>query len=82
MLTFFSPRTSLKSSFAVNFVAAERGRPSLASSVARAMKVERGRVIPKVAWMRLWTEITDDRDIGMATSVSGDSSSGSGDSCP
>lgn len=81
VLTLSSPRTSLNRSSAVCFVAAERGRSSLASSVARAMKVERGRVTPRVAWMRLCTEITGDRQIGMATSVSVGSTSGPGAFC-
>lgn len=81
MLTLLSPSTSLNSSSAVGFEAAEHGRLSLASSVARAMKVERGRVTPKVAWMRFWTEITDDREMGMAISISFGSSSGAGALC-
>ncbi len=49
VLTLFSPRMSLKSSSAVRFVVAGRGRSPLASSVARAMNVESGRVTPRVA---------------------------------
>ena len=81
MLTLLSPSIWLKRSSADGLVAAERGRSLLASSVARAMKVERGRVIPRVAWMRFWTEITDDRDMGMAISVLVGSLSDSGTFC-
>lgn len=81
VLTVCSPRTSLNSSSVVGFVATECGRSSLASSVARVMKVEMGRVTPRVSWMRFWTEITDDRETGMATSVSVGSSSSSVASC-
>lgn len=81
VLESLNPNTSSKSSSIVGFVAAERGRSSLASSVARTMKVERGRVTPRVAWMHFWTEITDDRQIAMAISISAGSSSGSGALC-
>ena len=76
--TLSSPNISLKSSSADGLVAAERGRSWLARSVARAMKVESGRVTPRVAWMRFWTDITDESEIGMAISVSVSSTSGSG----
>jgi len=36
----------------VGFVVTDRGRSSFATSVARAIKMERGSVIPSVAWMR------------------------------
>lgn len=68
------PRILLKSSSAVD-AAVERGNSSLANSVARAMNVERGSVMPRVAWMRFWIESTEDRDIGTAISVSVISSS-------
>lgn len=74
-LMSFSPRISLKSSSFVGFIITEGGRSSFASSVARAINVERGRVTPRVSWMRFWTEITNDRETGMATSVSVGSSS-------
>lgn len=68
-VTWFKPMTSLKRSSAVGF-AEERGKSSLANSVARAIKVERGKVTPKVASMRFCTDNTEDRDMGMAISVS------------
>ena len=77
-LTLSSPNISLKSSSADGLVAAERGRSWLARSVARAMKVESGRVTPRVAWMRFWTDITDESETGMAISVSVSPTLGSG----
>ena len=47
--TLSSPSTLLKSSSVDGLDAAERGRSWLARSVARAMKVESGRVTPRVA---------------------------------
>ena len=74
----FKPSTSLNSSSAVGGPA-ERGRSSLASSVARAMNVDRGRVTPNVVCMRFCTERTEDRDMGTAISVSVISDSGGAD---
>ena len=53
----------------------DRGRSSLASSVAREMNVERGMCIPRVSWIRFWVSRTALRDIETAISVSGLSSS-------
>ena len=64
----------MKSSSAVGFAVAERGRSSFATSVARAMKVESGRVMPRVDWMRCWTSSTFLSEIETATSVSGSGS--------
>ena len=76
--TLFKPSTSLNSSSAVGALE-ERGRSSFASSVARARKVESGSVTPSASWIRFWTEMTEEREIGMATSVStGSGSAGSG----
>lgn len=38
--------------------------------MARVMKVERGRVTPRVFWMRSWTCRTEEREMGMAILVS------------
>ena len=65
------PRTWLKSSFAVGAVVVERGRSSLATSVARAMNVERGSVMPRVVCRRFWTSRTALKEIETAISVSG-----------
>ena len=46
--TLSRPRTWLKSSSAEGLAVLERGRSSFASSVARAMNVERGSVTPRV----------------------------------
>ena len=70
-LTLSKPSTELKSSSAVDLKAEDRGRPSLATSVARAMKVESGRVIPRVVWIRFCTSRTDDNEMATAISVSG-----------
>ena len=76
-LSLSSPNISLKSSSADGLVAAERGRSWLARSVARVMKVESGRVTPRVAWMRFWIDITDESEIGMEISMSVSSTLGS-----
>lgn len=62
----------------MDFVVVERGRSSFATSVARAMKVERGSVIPSVAWMRFWTSRTFLREMETATSVSGSGTGAAG----
>ena len=63
------PRTELKRSSAVGFWFLDAGRFSLASSVARATKVDRGRVIPSASCTRCWVAITAVRLMGRATSV-------------
>lgn len=65
----------MNSSSADGLEVLERGRSSFASSVARAMNVERGSVTPRVVWIRFWTSRTAFREIETAISVSG---SGSG----
>lgn len=72
--TLSRPRTWLKSSSAEGFAVLERGRSSFASSVARAMNVERGRWTPRVVWMRFWTSRTAFSEMGTAISVSGSGS--------
>lgn len=64
------PRIWLKSSSEEGAEVAERGRSSFATSVARAMKVERGSVIPNVAWMRFCTSRTAFREMETAISMS------------
>lgn len=51
-LVLHKPRISSKSSSAVGFVVAERGRSPFASSAALAINVESGRVMPNVACIR------------------------------
>ena len=46
------------------------GRFWLAALVARVMNVERGRVTPRVDWIRFWTSSTAFSDILTATLVS------------
>lgn len=46
------------------------GRSWLAALVARVMNVERGRVTPRVDWIRFWTSSTALSDILTATLVS------------
>ena len=65
------PSTWSKSSSALGFENFDRGRSSLAISVARATNMESGRVTPRVDWMRFWTSRTAFREIGTAISVSG-----------
>lgn len=73
-----SPTSWSKSSSGDGTADLERGRSSLARSVARARNVERGIVTPRDSWMRFCVERTGERDTETETSVSFGSGGGGG----
>lgn len=64
-----APSNSSNSSSAEGFSDAARGRSSFATSVARARKVARGIVTPRLSWIFFWTDSTAARETDTATEV-------------
>lgn len=74
-----APSNSSNSSLADGAEAAERGRSPLATSVARAMKVDKGTVTPMASLIRFWVESTASKEIDTAIEIS-DGNSGTNSS--